>query len=334
MILPLALAFLLLAVLALGYVARLRFLLQDPTPHAEPAATSHAPDDPGAGGPPRAALITGASGGIGSEVALCLAQRGFAPILLGRDSARLHALAHTLHQRYCLTSHILLADLSLPGAAPAIAAELARRNLHVTVLANCAGFAVHGNVDHADPAALRDMLHVNILALTELTRLLLPPMLARGSGYVLNISSVAAFMPGPLLAAYFASKAYVLSFSEALAQEVAGRGVSVTASCPGPTDSHFSRRAGLERTRAFSGRVMQADIVARISVDALFRRRRVVIPSLLLKLQLIPARWLPRRALAVIAQHYHTTPPAPPPPASLPDGLPRDKPLSSLPSAP
>jgi len=254
------------------------------------------------------ALITGASGGIGSEIALSLAQRGYGCVLLGRDEDRLAALEDQLRSQSLSPPEHICVDLAARGSVQTLMSEMRKRQMEIGILVNCAGCAVHGEFVEADRNALMEMLQVNILALTELTRMVLPGMIARGSGYILNMASVAAYMPGPLLAAYFASKAYVLSFSEALAQELGGTGVSVTAVCPGPTRTQFARRAGLQETPAFRGRLMSPAAVAEAALDAMFQGKRVLVPDLSLRLQMIPARLLPRRLLAIIARRYHTLP--------------------------
>ncbi|GAA5440743.1 hypothetical protein Dcae01_02263 [Deinococcus caeni] len=185
------------------------------------------------------ALITGASSGIGESLARQLAAHGAHLILVARTEDRLHALAAELGARYRVQVHVLPADLNRPGAAAELHAAVQARGLNVDILVNNAGLGGYGEFSAQPPAEIDRMIAVNIGALTGLTRAFLPDMLARGRGRVLNVASTAAFQPGPLMAVYYATKAYVLSFSEAVAEEVAGSGVFVTALCPGPVQTGF-----------------------------------------------------------------------------------------------
>lgn len=199
-------------------------------------------------------------------------------------------------------------DLSDPAAPKELFDHLQQQGIAVDVLINDAGFAMQGPFAENDSVTMLNMLQVNIVALTHLTRLFLPPMIDRGRGKILNMASIGSFMPGPLMAAYFASKAYVLSFSEALSNEVQGTGVTITALCPGPTRSRFAARAKLTDTRAFQGALMAAADVAREGFDALMKGKSVVITGFKYKLQLLPTPLVPRRLLAFFARQYHETP--------------------------
>jgi short-subunit dehydrogenase len=175
---------------------------------------------------------------------------------------------------------VIAADLAAPDAAPKLVAELERQKLQVDALVNNAGYAVYGAFTDTDGADELKMIQLNIVALTHLTKLLLPGMVARGRGRVLTVASTAAFQPGPLMAVYYATKAYVLSFSEAIGEEVRGSGVTVTALCPGPTQSGFQSRAGMEESKLVKGKaIMGAATVARIGVKAMLAGKAVVIPG-------------------------------------------------------
>jgi short-subunit dehydrogenase len=164
------------------------------------------------------------------------------------------------------------------------------------VLVNNAGFTVFGPFAETDLSKELEMLNVNIVTLTHLTKLFLLPMLERGHGRILNMASTAAFQPGPLMAAYYASKAYVLSFSEALAEELSDKGVTVTALCPGPTQTGFQKRGNLERSRLVAGRqIMRPRIVAQAGYRALMKGQRVVIPGFMNRVVAEGMRFLPRR---------------------------------------
>jgi short-subunit dehydrogenase len=254
------------------------------------------------------ALITGASGGIGYEIARVLARRGYALVIVGRHEATLLAAARSFERDYQSTVTVIEADLSRPGGVESIAQRLREEKIFVDVLVNNAGVALRGEFVESDAAAVSDMLQVNIVALTRLTRLLLPAMVARGRGRVLNLASMGAYMPGPLLSVYFASKAYVLSFSEALSQELRGSGVTATVLCPGPTETGFAARAGLVGTKAFSSGVMSAESVAEIGVRAMFAGKTAVIPGVRNWLPMLPIGLLPRSVLAWFARKFHEVP--------------------------
>ena len=169
------------------------------------------------------------------------------------------------------------------------------------VLVNNAGFGVYGPFANADLTATLQMLQVNVVALTHLTRLFLPGMVHRNQGRVMNVASTAAFEPGPLMAVYFASKAYVLHFSEALSEELNQTAVRVTAFCPGPTATGFEDRAGLGESKLFTGRnVMNAGVVAAAGYRGLMRGRRIVVPGVLNNLFTSSVRFLPRRLVTLV----------------------------------
>jgi uncharacterized protein len=253
------------------------------------------------------ALITGASSGIGHEFALLCARAGYDLILVARNRAALASLAERCHLEHGVDAQVCVADLSQHAAPAELFAELQRLNVTVDLLVNDAGFAMQGPFVENETTALIDMLQVNIVALTHLTRLLLPGMVKRGRGRILNMASIGSYMPGPLMAGYFASKAYVLSLSEALANELHGTGVTVTALCAGPTRTKFAQRARLTESRAFRGSLMEPADVARAGFVAMMRGRQVLITGLKLRLQMLPTPLLPRRLLACFARQYHET---------------------------
>lgn len=248
------------------------------------------------------ALITGASSGIGRELAGLLARDGHDVVLVARSELRLQALAEELRAAHGVQATVLPADLAAPSAADEIAAELERRGLEIEVLVNCAGFNVYGAFATTDAERELQMLQVNVVSLTRLTKLLLPAMLRRGSGRILNIGSTGSFAPGPFDAVYCASKAFVLSFTEALAEELEGTGVTATALCPGPTATEFAERAGMTGTPLFRGRVARAAEVAAIGYRAMMRGRRVVVPGLGNMLLTFSVRLSPRTMVASIGR--------------------------------
>jgi short-subunit dehydrogenase len=242
------------------------------------------------------ALVTGASGGIGAELARELAQHGHDLVLAARGVAAMEALAAELRAAGAGAT-VIAADLSKPGAAAILAGEIAGRGLAIDVLVNNAGLGAAGRFDRCDPARIGEVIQVNIVALTELTRLLLPPMVARGHGRVMLVASVAAFQPGPRMAAYFASKAYVLSLGEALAYELRRTGVSVTTLCPGATATKFFTVAGADNSVMAQRlrRMMRAEDVARLGYQGLAAGRRVVITGAVNRLLAFAGRYVPHR---------------------------------------
>jgi uncharacterized protein len=242
------------------------------------------------------ALVTGASGGIGAELARQLARHRHDLVLASRGVAAMEALAGEL-QGIGAAATVIPADLGKPGAAAMLAHEIASRGLAVDVLVNNAGLGAAGRFDRLDPARLGELLQVNIVALTELTRLLLPGMIGRGHGRIMLVASVAGFQPGPQMAAYFASKGYVLSLGEALACELRGTGVSVTVLCPGATATNFFAAAGAESSlmARHLRRLMRAEAVAERGYRGLAAGRPVVITGAANRLAALASRYLPHR---------------------------------------
>ena len=190
------------------------------------------------------ALVTGASAGIGVDLAECFAADGYNLVLAARTESALRQVADRLAAAYHVTATPIVADLQSIGGGTRLAEEIARRGLSVDVVVNNAGYGVAGAFDRSEAAAQLGMIDLNDRTLVELTHIYWPRMLANGRGGVLNVASTAAFQPGPLMAVYYASKAFVLSFSEALWEEARGTGVHVSCLCPGPTVSLFRERAG------------------------------------------------------------------------------------------
>ena len=242
-------------------------------------------------------LVTGASTGIGRELARRLAVRGTRLAISARNAARLEELAEELRGLGAPAVTVVAADLGLPGAAHGLVEALERRDLSPDGLINNAGAGIAGAFVAAPPERVETILRLNVEAATTLARRLLPAMLARRRGFVLNVASTAAFLPGPGMAVYYATKAYLLSWSEALAEELRGTGVTVTALCPGPTRTEFQQRAGMQCTRLMRSRLlatMEAGPVADAALAGLDRGRRVVIPGLANRLGVLASRLLPR----------------------------------------
>jgi uncharacterized protein len=249
------------------------------------------------------ALVTGASSGIGLELTKLLARDGNDLALVGRDRKRLDALAGELSQRFHVAINVLVHDLADPAAPAAIVRELSQKSVTVDVLVNCAGFGSAGFFAETPISTELEIIQVNVTAPTHLTALLLPGMLERRYGGILNVASTAAFQPGPLMAVYYATKAYLLSFSEALANETRGTGVRVTTLCPGPTRTDFQRRAGLKEVLLFRGPlVSSAEDVARAGYEGWKRGKRLVIPGIANRILIQAERLTPRRLTMAITR--------------------------------
>jgi hypothetical protein len=261
------------------------------------------PRPPKNGAERRTALVTGGSGGIGLELAKVLARNEFDIVLVARSRDTLEAAAGQLEGQHDVTVHVFAADLRRPDAPEAIADFVSNENIPIEVLVNNAGFGLGGEFAETDVTRELEMIQVNIAALTHLTKLFLPQMIKRKSGRILNLASTAAFQPGPLQAVYYASKAYVLSFSEALAEELRDTGVTVTALCPGPTRTDFASTAGVGNSRLFTlFGVAEADDVAEYGFQAMMAGKRVAIPGFRNKLVAQANRFSPRALTAKVAR--------------------------------
>jgi short-subunit dehydrogenase len=256
----------------------------------------------------RTALITGASSGIGYELARLFARDRYNLVLVARSEEGLRRVADELSRDHGVSVEVVVKDLSAPDAPQELFAAL-RGRTHIEVLVNNAGFATYGQ-PFLDTPAKTDlaMMELNMVALTQLTRLFAAEMVARRSGKILNVASTAAFQPGPLMAVYYATKSYVLSFSEALACELAPSGVGVCVLCPGPTRTGFQQRARMERSRLFDYGVMDAERVARAGYRGLMKNKTVIIPGIRNKVmaavvRAVPRQLLPRIVLAIQKPH-------------------------------
>jgi len=255
-------------------------------------------------GPPEgvhlATLVTGASSGIGRELADLFAEDGHELVLVARREERLRQAAADLEKRHGARAHVVPADLALPDATERIGDAVERLGLTIDHLVNNAGFSVYGPFTETDLDAERDLIAVNVTAVTALAKRFLPAMVARGAGRILNVASTAAFQPGPRMAVYYASKAYVLSFSLALSVETAGTGVTVTALCPGPSPTGFAERAGALRTPLFRTGWFSTDprTVARAGYEGMRRGERIVVPGMIHKAHDLAVRLVPRSMAA------------------------------------
>jgi short-subunit dehydrogenase len=247
------------------------------------------------------ALITGASAGIGRELADIFSRNAFNLVLIARSESRLRQLAIELQNRHKIEVRILSMDLGRPKAAAEIFQNAG--DLPISVVVNNAGFGSYGPFATTDLVLITDMMQVNMTALVELTHLFLPPMLQRRSGRILNVASTAAFQPGPTVNIYYASKAFVYSFSYALAEELVGTGVSVTALCPGMTRTEFFDRAHIRPKQGWP--MMDARTVAEIGYRGLMKGKRIVIPGVLNQVASFLAKRAPARLTSVIVRRLH-----------------------------
>jgi len=246
----------------------------------------------------KAALITGSSSGIGYEFSKLFAQDGYNLVLVARNKQKLKQLADELEGNFGISVKIISKDLSVATAPQEIFDEIQQESIQIDALVNNAGFNVYGLFSETDLMEELQMIQVNLVSLTHLTKLFLPGMLRKGSGSVLNVGSTGSFVPGrPLNAVYCATKAFVLSFSEAIAEELQGTGISVTTLCPGATKTEFSRKAHMKDTKLFKKGVMDAKTVAEIGYQAMLKGDRLVVAGFGNKLQILLFKFMPRKMM-------------------------------------
>lgn len=248
----------------------------------------------------KTALITGASTGIGLDLAVLAARDGFDCILVSRSEPRLHELKKVLEKRYRVNVHVFALDLSEHQAVERLTSSIDDAGLKVDFLINNAGFGTAGEFIEIDAETEAEEVRLNVNALTELTKAYLPGMVKRNHGYVLNVASVAAFQPGPYMAVYYATKAYVLSLTEALHAEVKGTGVHVSVLCPGPTDTGFFNRAGSEMMIS----KMPSHLVAFFGYKGVMQNKRVIVPGVSNQLLVAAAKLMPRAVSLEILRRF------------------------------
>ena len=247
------------------------------------------------------ALITGDSAGLGREYARLFAKDGHDLVLVARRRERLDELARELAAAHGTTCMVIAADLAAPSAGQQIADQVQAAGRTIDFLVNNAGLGKRGPFAQSDVRLQLEMIDVNMRALVDLTHRFLPGMLERKQGRILNIASIAGFVPGPFMATYYASKAFVVSFTEALAQELRGTGVTATASCPGPTATEFADVAGSSKSNLFRRHVADAISVARHGYGAMLAGKVVAIPGLQNKLSVQSVRIAPRAVVRAIS---------------------------------
>ncbi len=237
-------------------------------------------------------LITGASSGIGLELAKVFAREGNDLVLVARGKQKMEALAGELRSQYKINVRVIEKDLSVDGSAEEVFGELA--NEQIDILVNNAGIGDFGLFKDAGWEKYERMMHLNMLTLTHLTKLFLPQMLERGLGKILNVASTAAFMPGPLMSVYFATKAYVLSFSEALANELEGTGVQVNTLCPGATKTEFAKTSEIDSDGFFSDKIPTGEEVAEFAYAELMAGKRLSVHGFKNRMLIFVTKFVPR----------------------------------------
>jgi short-subunit dehydrogenase len=246
-------------------------------------------------------LITGASAGIGAALADVCAEHGHDLILVARRRERLDTRAAEIERKFRVKVACVVEDLADPAGPKRLFDAVATLGLEVEQLINNAGVGLYGKFAVTDLDAELKMVQLNATSVVELTKRFLPSMVQRRSGKVLNVASTAAFVPGPWMSIYYATKAFVLSFSEAIDYELRPGGITVTTLCPGPTESEFKVRAGSQRSRLFEAFLMDAPTVARAGYDGMMKGKTVVIPGLRNKLIPVAARLIPRPMIATMS---------------------------------
>ena len=249
------------------------------------------------------ALITGASGGIGKELAIIHATAGDHLILVARSASALNSLKADLEAKHNIQVSVIAKDLSAPGSARELYDEVRNSGTEIDYLINNAGFGDYGFFHESDPEKVRQMIELNISALTLLSRFYSADMVARKKGRIMNVASTAAFQPGPLMAVYFATKAYVLHFSEAMSNELSGTGVTITALCPGATESGFQSAANMEDSKLVKGRKLPTSAdVARYGYKAMMRGRPVAVHGAMNAFLAASVGWMPRQLVLKVTR--------------------------------
>lgn len=246
-------------------------------------------------------LITGVSGGIGKELADRFAKDGYNMVLVARSEDKIQHLAQEYQERYSIQTTVIAKDIAAPGVPQDILAELKEKGIEIDYLVNNAGFGLFGAFKETDLDKETNMIDVNIKALTIMTKLFLPDMIKRGQGGILNVASLVGFLPGPMMAVYYATKSYVLSFTEALEDEVKGTGVTVTALCPGLTSTGFVGRAGMGASKLTKGSIMEAGQVAEEGYRGFMRGKTIIMPGFKNRLFAFVPRVLPRKVITRIS---------------------------------
>ncbi len=247
-------------------------------------------------------LITGASSGIGLELSHLLAEAGNNLILVARKERELYELQASLKKKYDIQVEVIIKDLAVPGAPKEIYSHIINKKINIDTLINNAGVGSFGPFNEISLDKDINLIDVNVRALTELTKLFLPQLLENKKGRILNVASTAGFMPGPYMAVYYASKSYVISFSEALSSELKDTGVTVSVLCPGPTKTGFQAKAEMKKSDFVSLGVMEARDVALCGYKGMLKGKTIIIPGFLNKLLVFGGKLIPRKLLTALAK--------------------------------
>ncbi|MGN1098433.1 MAG: SDR family NAD(P)-dependent oxidoreductase [Clostridia bacterium] len=244
----------------------------------------------------KTALITGASGGLGAELARIFAREGYNLVLVARSGEKLEALKNEVEDGFKTRAEILVKDLAEKDGAKSVFEFTNQKGIDIDVLVNNAGFGDFGPYADSGWDKQYDMIQLNITALIQLTHCYLKPMIERGGGKILNLASIAAFQAGPLMSVYYASKAFVLSFTESLSVELKGTGVTVTALCPGPTRTGFEKAANLKNSRLFKNlKTASAKQVAEYGYKKLMKNKVIAVQGIANKALICASKFAPRR---------------------------------------
>ncbi len=258
--------------------------------------------------PANTALITGASGGIGLELAKIAASKNINLVLVARNKVKLDQLRKELKEKYQINVWVFAHDLSNPDTLPELVEEIDNLALEITILINNAGIGDYGKYLETSPGKELEMINLNVFALTYLTKIYYRRMMHAGNGKIMNLSSIAGFMPGPYMSVYYATKAYVLSLTEALSAEAKGTGVTLTALCPGPTESNFFANASVNDQSAikFFLSIPKAEVVARYGFNAMMKGRTVAIHGIKNKITIFLVNFIPRKMVTLIIKWYQS----------------------------
>lgn len=243
--------------------------------------------------PNKTALVTGASGGIGFDLASLLAQNSYNVVLVARSTDKLKALAHQAREMFGVSAKTITKDLSDPSAPEEIFRELKREGIEVDILVNNAGYGLLGGFAFSPKREELAMTRLNVLAPVHLTKLFLAPMIQRRNGHILNVASTAGFQASPLMANYSATKAYMISFTVALAQELRETGVSASVLCPGSTATGFHARAGIRHDPALRFTGTDSRVVARAGYEGMMAGKTIIVPGVLNKIGTVLGRLIP-----------------------------------------
>lgn len=256
----------------------------------------------------KTALITGATTGIGLELAKIFAKNKFNLVIVSRNESGLKKVSDSLINEFKVSVKSISKDLSKDKAANEVYNEIINENISIDILVNNAGFGIHGAFSETDLNEDIEMIQLNITSLVILTKLFLHDMIKHSSGKIMNVASTAAFQPGPMMAIYYATKSFVLSFSEAIGEELSNTNITVTALCPGPTKTEFQDRAGINKIKLVSRNLfpmMTAQDVARIGYEGMMKGKRIVIPGFLNKMLPVTLRFVPRSIVSKISKYIH-----------------------------